>query len=170
MWTDGTLAMLGCKSGFVALLKNMNPNLIIIHCILHRYALMSKTLPDNLKEVMDSLVHIVNFIRWRTTNHRLFKCLCEEMGAEHTVLLFHTSVRWLSRGKVLNRLFELRCEYLTFLKNNDKKPVYATRLESHQFLFRLAYLADILAALNDFCISLQGRGTDIISSGNSTCG
>ena len=33
--TDGAPAMLGCKSGFVTLLKEMNPNLVIIHCILH---------------------------------------------------------------------------------------------------------------------------------------
>ena len=84
---------------------------------------MSKTLPDNLKEVMDSVVPIVNFIRGRATNYMLFKCLCEKMGAEHTVLLFHTTVLWLSRGKVLNRLFELRCELLAFLKSNKKKPV-----------------------------------------------
>ena len=52
------------------------------------------------------------------------------MGTEHTVLLFHTNVRWLSRGKVFNRLFELRYEVLTFLKNCEKKPAYATNLES----------------------------------------
>ena len=59
---DGAPARLGCKLEFVALLKEMNPNLVIIHCISHRYALMSKTLPDNLREVIDSAVHIVNFI------------------------------------------------------------------------------------------------------------
>ena len=123
--------MLGCKSGFVTLLKEMNPNLVIIHCILHRYALMSKILLDNLKKVMDSAVHIVNFIRERATNHRLFKRLCKEMGTEHNVLLFHTNVRWLSRGTVFNRLFELCCEVLAFLKNHNKKPVYTTDLESH---------------------------------------
>ena len=93
MCIDGAPAMLGCKSGFVTLLKEMNPNLVIIHCILHRYALMSKTLLDNLKEVMDSAVHIVNFIQGRATNHRPLKRLCEEMGTEHTVLLFHTNVQ-----------------------------------------------------------------------------
>ena len=148
----------------MTLLKEMNPNLVIFHRILHRYALMSKTLPDNLKEVMDAAVHIVNFIRGRATNHRLFKRLCKEMGTEHTVLLFHTNVRWLSRGKVFNRLFELRYKVLTFLKNCEKKPVYATNLESSRFLLRLAYLADIFSALNDLYISLQGQGTDVISS------
>ena len=58
----GAPAMLGCESGFVALLKEMNPNLVIIHCILHRYALMSKTLPENLKKGMDFAVYIINFI------------------------------------------------------------------------------------------------------------
>ena len=86
------------------------------------------------------------------------------MVTEHTVLLFHTNVRWLSRGKVFNRLFELRYEVLTFLKNREKKPVYATNLESSRFLLRLAYLADIFSALNDLRISLQGQGTDVISS------
>ena len=65
---------------------------------------------------------------------------------------------------MFNRLFELRYEVLTFLKNREKKPVYATNLESSRFLLRLAYLADIFSALNDLCISLQGQGTDVISS------
>ena len=139
---------------------------------------MSKTLPDNLKEVMNSAVHIVNFIRGRATNHKLFQRLCKEIETEHIVLLFRTNVRWLSWGEVFNRLFELRCEALEFLKNHSKKPVYVIDLESHQFLLRLAYLADIFSALNDLCISLQGRGTDVISSlekitrssGNLPCG
>ena len=62
---------------------------------------------------------------------------------------------------MFNRLFELRCE---ILKNHNKKPVYATDLKCHQFLLRLAYLADIFSGLNDLCISLQGRETDVISS------
>ena len=86
------------------------------------------------------------------------------METEHTVLLFYTNVRWLSRGKMFNRLFELRCEVLAFMKNYDKNPIYAADLESHQFLLCLAYLADIFSALIDLCIFLQGRGTDVISS------
>ena len=125
---------------------------------------MSKTLPDNLKKVMDSAVHIVNFVGGKATNHRLFKRLCKEMETEHIVLFFYTNVRWLSPGKVFNQLFEPRHEVLAFVKNHEKKPVYATDLESQQFLLRLAYLAGIFSALNDLCISFQGRRTDVISS------
>ena len=78
---------------------------------------------------------------------------------------------------MFNRLFELRCEVLTFLKNREKKPVYATNLESSRFLLRLAYLADIFSALNDLCISSRtGNGRHFIveklqrSSGNLSCG
>ena len=65
---------------------------------------------------------------------------------------------------MFNRLFELRYEVLTFLKNREKKPVYATNLESSRFLLRLAYLVDIFSAVNNLCISRQGQGTDVISS------
>ena len=85
--------------GLVVPLINMNPNLIIIHYIIHPYLLMSKAQPDNWKEAMNSVIHIVNFIQGRATNLRLFECLGKEMGAEHTVLLFHANVQWLIMGK-----------------------------------------------------------------------
>jgi len=48
------------------------------------------------------------FSRTSVVNSRIFKVMCEEMGYEN--LLLHTHIRWLSRGKVLTRLFELNTE------------------------------------------------------------
>jgi hypothetical protein len=42
---------------------------------------------------------IVNYIKFKPVNVRLFKILCEGMGSEQISLLLHTEVRWLLRGK-----------------------------------------------------------------------
>ena len=44
--TDGAPAMLGCRSGFLTLVKQKSPNIIGTHCTIHRQALMVKTMPD----------------------------------------------------------------------------------------------------------------------------
>ena len=41
------------------------------------------------------------------------------MDSDHEALLFHTEVRWLSKGNMLGRLYELRAEVEIFL--DDKK-------------------------------------------------
>ena len=65
--------MMGKRSGFVALVKDKCPNIIVTHCVLHRHALATKTLPKELSDVMTVVVNTVNFIRARALNHRLFR-------------------------------------------------------------------------------------------------
>ena len=50
--TDSAPAMVGAKRGFVTLVKNKWPHVTSSHCLLHRYALATKTLPMPLMEVM----------------------------------------------------------------------------------------------------------------------
>ena len=38
--------MMGVRSGFTALVKQKAPHVITMHCVLHRYALAAKTLPE----------------------------------------------------------------------------------------------------------------------------
>lgn len=90
-----------------------------IHCVLHRHALASKaakSLPEQLKNVLSIVVSAVNFIRGQALNHRFFKVFCDEIGAERNVLLYHTEGRWLSRGRVLTRVFDLHKEIQQFLR------------------------------------------------------
>jgi len=61
--TDGAPAMLGSKSGFQTKVKELAPAAKGIHCMIHRYALASKTLPVPLQQVLDSLIKIVNYIK-----------------------------------------------------------------------------------------------------------
>ena len=71
-------------------------------------------LPDSLKYVLDTTVKMVNFVKARPLNSRVFSVLCNNMGSNNATLLQHTEVRWLSRGKVLTRFFKLR-DKLSFL-------------------------------------------------------
>ncbi len=71
-----------------------------VHCSIHREALATKTMPADLKLVLDKAVRTVNFIKSRPLQSRLFAILCA-MGSDHCQLLLHTEVRWLSLGKVL---------------------------------------------------------------------
>ncbi len=124
------------------------------HCSIHREALAVKKMPDNLKSVLDSVVKTVNFIKARQMNARLFCVLCEEMGSEHVQLLLHTEVRWLSRGKVLSRLFELHKEVQMFLQ--DTNFPLSDIFEDTVWLSQLAYLSDIFSRLNELNLGLQG--------------
>ena len=158
--TDGAPAMLGNRSGFAALVKNVAPHVTVTHCILHRHALMMKTLPENLNSAMTLVVRAVNFIRGQPLNQRLFQKFCEEVGSEFTVLLYHTQVRWLSRGRVLRRVVEVYDEVVQFLRHQNS-PL-ADELDSLQTRKQIAYLADVFELLNQLNLSLQGPDVSII--------
>ena len=93
--------MLGRHSGFGALGKSDTPHIIVPS-------------PPTLAEVLQIVIECVNYVRNSSVKHRILKDLCNEMGLEFEVLLYHSNVRWLSRGKVLNRVFAKRVELVMF--------------------------------------------------------
>lgn len=159
--TDGAKSMTGTYSGLVARVKKINENIEWTHCCIHRQALACKRIPAELAGTLSDAVKIVNFIKSRATNSRLFRELCEDFGSLHSSLLLHTEVRWLSRGKVLTRLFELKLEVQAFFLDH---PFHLSACVSDiLWLQKLAYLADIFSKLNELCLSLQGPGVTIFN-------
>ncbi|KAF2346143.1 Zinc finger BED-type, partial [Trinorchestia longiramus] len=159
---DGAPAMMGGHRGLRGLIQAVNPEISVDHCIIHRYSLGSKSLPGNLKLVLEDVLKIVNFIKSRDVNSRIFKELCKEMGEKYEVLLYHNDVRWLSRGKVIHRVIELRKAIQEFLE--QKGSPFATKFTDKEWLARLCYLADIFAELNSGNLQLQGRNTTVIDA------
>ena len=79
--TDGAPAMLGSHFRFLKITKKYNPSIVGIHCMIHRQALASKTLPDPLRVYLQTVINIVNFVKGSALNTRIFRNLCKEMDA-----------------------------------------------------------------------------------------
>jgi len=153
---DGVPSMMGINIGLRGILQRKFPHINIKHCIIHREALASKELSSVFNEVMQVVIKVVDFVKSRNLNCRLFKDLCSTENAEHKTLLLYTAVRWISRGRTLKRVFILRNEVKDFLHN--RKNENATFFSDDLFLARLALLTDVFEKLNELNISLQGRG------------
>ena len=69
-------------------------------------------------------------------------------------LLFYTKVPWLSRGKCLARLCELKNEVKIFLREDENN--LHVQFHNEEFVVILAYLADIFSLLSNMKLSLQG--------------
>ena len=149
--TDGARAMCGRNSSVVTSILERDPNASWTHCNLHRAVLVSKHISDDFKNVLMTSVKIVNFIKSKPLQSRLFEKLCEEMGSNHKTLLLRTKIRWFSRGKVLTRLAELREEMVVFLEG---KCDFVKYLRDKEFSLRLKYLADIFSKLNELNLYL----------------
>jgi hypothetical protein len=102
--TGEAAALTGHKKGFQAEVQQMGRHMNFVHCIMHREAFAPHDLEPKLHSVLQEAVKVMNFVKAHPLNSHLFAFLCEEIQADHTSLLLHLEVRWLSRGKVLKRL------------------------------------------------------------------
>ena len=123
--TDGAPAMISIRSQFVTLVKNEWPHVTSSHCSLHRYIL-----PLYLMEVMDVAVKVIKFIRLRAKNHRLSQLLAKKLGTQHVGLLFYTKARWLSIGKCLSWLYELKNEVAIFFRETKTTSMFNFTMKS----------------------------------------
>ena len=110
--TDGAPAMVGDHKGFASLLLKYvrsfghQQDVKRFHCLVHQEALCAKSV--TITDVMTVVVRAVNFDRARALNHRQFRDLLDAVEAEFGDLVYFCEVRWLSRGKMLERVFNLR--------------------------------------------------------------
>lgn len=169
--TDGAPSMMGRVQGLIGRLSAVAPGMQFLHCIIHQSVLCAQ-LSGDLKKTMDTVISIVNFIRATSSlQHRLFRLLLLDTDAEHSDLLLHNDVRWLSKGKALNRFCELRQEILTFLKNSQQTRASALleQMMNEKFLAEVHFLCDIFGYLNTLNQELQGREKSIADLVDRLC-
>ncbi|GFW35184.1 SCAN domain-containing protein 3 [Trichonephila clavipes] len=109
---------MGKKNGCLKLMKDANPEMILVHCGIHRQNLVAKNISPVLNEVLHTVIKCVNIIKTSAKCERLFKLFYDEQNEDPVRLLLHTEVRWLSKGNYLKRFMELFDTFSDFL--NDK--------------------------------------------------
>lgn len=156
--STGTPAMVDANNGLVTKLKSKvamfarGSDLKSVCCIIHPEALCAQRL--KMDHVMDVVVDSVNWICSRGLNHSEFTTLLYELDSQYGSLLYHTGIKWLSRGLVLKKFFESLEEIDNFLSSRGK-PV--PQLSSQDWIRDLAFLVDVTTHLNTLSVSLQGH-------------
>ena len=93
--------------------------------------------------------------RAKGLKHRQFQDFLSELESAHGDLLYYTEVRWLSRGRVLRRFYELLPEIYLFLHSQNKM---VPEVIDPEWKWQFAFLTDITEMLNSFNLRLQGQG------------
>ena len=86
---------------------------------MHQQAPCSNLEP--LNDFMSVVIKNVNFILSRGLNHINFWEMLKEIESEYGDLMNFCEVRWLSRGAMLQRVYQLRIEISDFLAKRGKE-------------------------------------------------
>ncbi|UYV80814.1 hypothetical protein LAZ67_19001858 [Cordylochernes scorpioides] len=148
------------KKGIDSTCHKKNPNIKFVHCMIHREMLVSKSVPPILVTTLDEVVKVVNYIKSNALQSRIFSTFCEAMDSDYKNLLFHTEVRWLSKGKVLNRFISMENEIMAFIDNEEINFPF---MMSDVWWLRVSFLGDIFDKLNSLNLNLQGAQENIIT-------
>ena len=122
--------------------------------MLHRAALVSKNICEELNNVFTNVTKVINYIKNSPLKVRLLAKLCEDMEANYSSLLHCCEVRWLSRAKVIQRVLQLKDEIAIFLDENYNED--SNMFRDNNFIVKLTYLVEIFGKLSVFNTSLQG--------------
>ncbi|XP_077969525.1 general transcription factor II-I repeat domain-containing protein 2-like [Styela clava] len=132
--TDGCPNLTGKNVGLLKRMKDrvneIDPKqqLVFLHCIIHQQV--------------------------SSTKSQTVYSLLEEQENEHTDIGYHTTVRWLSLGKILKRVWDLQQEIREFCQTKNKD---IPQLSDKKWLSDFAFVVDVTALLNELNCKLQSK-------------
>ncbi|OAF65426.1 hypothetical protein A3Q56_06867, partial [Intoshia linei] len=155
--TDGTPAMIGRLNGLIQLLKReVHHPIFSFHYLIHHQALWAKQNFQTYTNLQSNVVKIINQL--------LIQLIAEVEG-----LLMYMEVRWLSRGRMLERFCECINEVEIFLDQKDLLDKFI-HINDVTWRVRLYFIFDMAIFFNGLNKHLQGHGIMIDSMFSSVKG
>ena len=144
--TDGAPSMIGKNVGAVTLIlrhiealegcSSSGKEMFLCHCFLLLENLCAQVL--NMSHVMTVVVKAVNSIKNNSLKHRQIQEYLNELESEYSDVLFYAKIRWLSRGKCLEKFWNLKQEIKKFMMK--EKCCDVSELDDDQWLLDLCFL------------------------------
>ncbi|KAE9538508.1 hypothetical protein AGLY_005607 [Aphis glycines] len=119
-----------------------------------------KGLLKRIRDINLSMHNSPNIALSRSSlQHKQFKEFLSQCDSAYSDLLQHNNVRWLSKGRVVERFWNIKEEIKTFLKNVDTEEAkkHSEFLENNRNIVAMAFLNDFLKYLNTLNVELQGK-------------
>ncbi|XP_065654689.1 SCAN domain-containing protein 3-like [Hydra vulgaris] len=157
---DGAPNMMGKKNGCLKLMKDENPDMLLVRCVIHRENLVAKNLSPVLNKIMNLVVKCINSIKASAKQECILKLFCEENNEGYVKLLLHIEVRWLLKGNCLKRFMELFDSLSDFLSDKTEMQ-YLLTIDLKVYL---SYLTDIFEKLNILNKELQGTNKTLVDA------
>jgi len=142
--------------------------LLDVHCIAHREALAANDASSHFLELqfIDKFANkVYSWLGKSSKRHGELKELMESFQITKLEVLQIHQIRWLSRGKVMERLVKLMPALLKDWELGEKKMYELATIFQVQFYIHL--LADVLIELNKLNQKFQEDHVDITSIGTT---
>ncbi|KAJ4437349.1 hypothetical protein ANN_17490 [Periplaneta americana] len=162
--TDGAPSMIGHSRGLFLNEIGISRNSVkMVHCIINREALGSKS--ANSANVMSVVVKALNLIKANSLRHRQFQEYLHDICCDYDDLTYYSQVRWLSRGHMLHRFYNICAEVDSFLKGHN---ITIPEISDSEWSSDLAFLMDLCDHLTRLNRALQGKNRSIVDMADAS--
>ncbi|KAH7282858.1 hypothetical protein KP509_35G050500 [Ceratopteris richardii] len=166
--SDGASCMRGVNNGVLTKIRQYVPNIIGVHCVAHREALVVSDACEKFEEFsfLDAFANKVHaWVGRSTQRHEHLRKILKAFTLKPLEVLRIHNVRWLSRGKVIKRLVLVMPALLHDFKENDVNLYYMACNFRLQFLIH--FMADVLVEMDRINKTFQHNHVDITHVGNA---
>ncbi|KAJ4445938.1 hypothetical protein ANN_12624, partial [Periplaneta americana] len=107
----------------------------------------------------------LNLIKANSLRHRQFQEYLHDICCDYDDLTYYSQVRWLSRGHMLHRFYNIRAEVDSFLKGHN---IAIPEISDSEWSLDLAFLMDLCDHLTRLNRALQGKNRSIVDMADAS--